>query len=86
MQSQASYQLGGCENVLGRVTCDLRGGRGKVDPFDQGILVQDCERMTDAGHGGTCLASRERASSGYGVVPFWGGTIETNPDVGTSSY
>lgn len=56
VQSLASCHLGGYENVLGRVTCDLRGGHGTEDPFDLGIHVQDCERMTDAGREGRDFA------------------------------
>lgn len=84
-QSQASCQLGGCENVSGRVTCDLRGGHEKVDPFDSGIPEKDCEKMSDAGHGGSGLALMEKAFSGHDVDPFWEGMIERNPDFGTSS-
>lgn len=86
VQSWVSCQLGGCENVLGRVTCDLRGGLGKVGLFDREILVQDLEMLTDAGHEGNGLAWMGKASSGCGVAPFLGGTTEKNPGSGTSSY
>lgn len=56
VQSLASCQLGGHENFLGRVTCGLRDGHGKMGPFDPGVLVQDCEKMTDAGLEGNDLA------------------------------
>lgn len=49
----ASDQLDGYENVLGKVTFDLRGGHGSVGPSGMGVLVQDYEwMMYDAGCGG----------------------------------
>lgn len=84
VESLASYQLDGCENVLARVTCDQNGGCGSVGPF--GIHGQGCASMNHAGHEGGGPAWTEKASSGYSGVPFSKDRTHMNHDSGTSSH
>lgn len=78
--SLASCQLGACENALRMVIGDLTGGYGRVGLFDCGIHVSGDNQMKNDGMGdGYALV--EKASSGYGAVPFWKGTTDRSPDL-----
>lgn len=76
--SLASCQLGGCENVSWMVNGDRTGGYGRVGLFDCGIHVLEHTQMKNDGVGGGS-ALVEKASSGYGEVPFWEGTTDRSP-------
>lgn len=82
--SLASCQLGGCENVSRMVTGDLTGGYGRVGLFDCGIHALEHNQMKNDGVGGGS-ALVEKASSGYGAVPFWEGTNDRSPGLMTSN-
>ena len=82
--SLASCQLGGCENVFESVTGNLTGGYGRVGLFDCGIHVLGHNQMKNDGVGGGC-ALVEKASYGYGAVPFWEGTTDKSPGLMASN-
>lgn len=60
-------------------------GHGSVGLYGCGIHGLEYDHMKNDDHRGGGSALVEKASSGYGVVPFWEGMNDRSPGFVTSS-